>query len=545
MTDSLIAPGQAELEKMAARFAPTPLDVDLAHLDPRDVEALRELIHAGHVLDRLFLEQLWSGNLEVEESLRRDAGVLGEARRQLFELYKGPWSDLDNHAAFLAEVPPRKPAGAAFYPEHLTRDEFERWAAALTPSEAELARGFYSVIRRNGNGGLTAVPYSAAYADHLAKAASHLREAARLVTGASLRAFLEARADAFLSNDYFASDLAWMDVTGPIEVTIGPYETYNDELFGYKAGFEAYICVTDQEASAQLDAFTRSLQLVEDNLPIPPCHRNPKLAASTPISVVNEVLAAGDACHGVKAAAFNLPNDERVILQKGSKKVMLRNVQHAKFDAILKPIAARVLTEDAQADLSFDWFFNHILAHETAHGIGPHEIQLNGRKTAVRAELKELYSALEEAKADVTGLFMLQFFFDRGILAAGPDAERQVYTTFLASSFRTMRFGAHEAHGRGMAVQFNFLLRQGGFVALPEGRFAVDLGRIRDGVRELTGRILTIEATGDYQAARELLDELGVIGPELRAALDRLEDIPVDIAPHFVTAERLAPRPRV
>jgi len=530
---------------MAARFAPTPLEVDLSHLDPRDVEALRSLIQVAYVLDRLFLEQLWSGNLGLEEKLRGDPSSVGEARRRLFELYKGPWSDLDNHAAFLPDVPLKKPEGANFYPEHLTRDEFERWAATLSPEGTELAHGFYSVIRRDTLGDLTAVAYSTAYAGHLATASSHLRKAASLVTSSSLRAFLEARADAFLSNDYFASDVAWMDVTGPLEVTIGPYETYNDELFGYKAGFEAYICLTDQQASARLDAFTGSLQLVEDNLPLPPCHRNPKLAASTPISVVNELLAAGDACHGVQAAAFNLPNDERVILQKGSKKVMLRNVQHAKFNAILKPIAAQVLSDEAQADVSFDWFFNHILAHEIAHGIGPHEIQVDGRKTSVRAELKELYSALEEAKADVTGLFMLQFFFDRGILTAGPDAERQVYNTFLASSFRTLRFGVHEAHGRGMAVQLNFLLRHGAFVALPDGRFGVDLSRIRDGVRELTSRILLIEATGDYNAARQFLDELGVIGPELRAALDRLEDIPVDIAPHFVTAERLAPRPRL
>jgi hypothetical protein len=540
MTAATSLPDQAELEQMARRFAPTRIDLDLSHLDSRNVDALKALMQAGYVMDRLFLEQLWSGNPATEEWLRDDPSPLGEARRQLFALYKGPWSDLDNHAAFLPDVPAKKPASAAFYPEDLTRDEFERWVATLNPAEADVARGFYSVIRRTGEGRLTAVPYSTEYAVHLSKAAAHLRDAARLVTSDSMRVFLEARADAFLSNDYFASDIAWMDVTGPLEVTIGPYETYNDELFGYKAGFEAYICVTDQHASAQLDAFTRSLQLVEDNLPIPPCYRNPKLAAATPISVVNEVLCAGDACHGVQTAAFNLPNDERVILQKGSKKVMLRNVQQAKFDAILTPISALVLSAGAEADLSFEWFFNHILAHEIAHGIGPHEIHVDGRKTSVRAELKELYSAIEEAKADITALFMLQFFFDRGILVAGPDAERQLYTTFLASAFRTLRFGAHEAHGRGMAMQLNFLLRQGGFVALPGGRFAVDRTRILDSVRELTSRILIIEATGDYHAARNLLDDLSVIGPDLQAALDRLDDIPVDIAPRFVTAERLA-----
>ncbi len=268
-------------------------------------------------------------------------------------------------------------------------------------------------------------------------------------------------------------------------------------------------------------------------------YRNPSLAPITPIRVVNQVLSSGDGNHGVHSAAFNLPNDERVVQQKGSKKVMLKNVQHAKFDSILTPISRIILPPDAQADLSFDSFFTHILAHELSHGIGPHQIQVNERKTSVRLELKELYSAIEEAKADITALFMLQYFFDTGILPGGRASERKLYNTFLASSFRTLRFGILEAHGRGMALQFNYLTDRGAFVARPDGAFEVNDTKIKQAVRNLTHDLLTIEARGDYASARKLLAELGVMRPSLTKALDGLKDIPVDIEPRFVTADEL------
>jgi len=254
-----------------------------------------------------------------------------------------------------------------------------------------------------------------------------------------------------------------------------------------------------------------------------------------PIRVVNQVLCSGDANHGVQTAAYNLPNDERVILKKGSKKVMLKNVQHAKFDGALIPISRVLLPDAAQADLSFDWFFTHILAHEISHGIGPHEIG----KTSVRLELKDLYSTIEEAKADSTGLFMVQYFFDKGILQGGEANERKLYNTFLASSFRTLRFGIHEAHGRGMALQFNFLADHGAFVERPDGKFEVDYAKIKGAVRDLTHELLTIEARGDYPAAKSLLDRLGTLRPSLSRALDKLKGIPVDIRPIFVTADEL------
>jgi hypothetical protein len=321
-----------------------------------------------------------------------------------------------------------------------------------------------------------------------------------------------------------------MELDAPLDITIGPYETYNDELFGYKAGFEAYITIRDDRETGHLREFAARLQEVENNLPMDARYRNPKLGEAAPIRVVNEILAAGDGAHGVRTAAFNLPNDERVVQQMGSKRVMLKNIQQAKFETILTPIAARVLPKAAQADLSFDYFFLHILAHELSHGIGPHQIQVGGRDTSPRQELKEIYSAVEEAKADVTGLFMMQYLFDHG-LAHAPAAERELYTTYLASAFRSLRFGLTEAHGKGMALQFNYLSDKGAFVANPDGTFAVDLAKVKGAVRDLCHDLLTIEAQGDYAAAKKMLDTLGVVRPAMQHAIEGLKNIPTDINP--------------
>ncbi len=353
--------------------------------------------------------------------------------------------------------------------------------------------------------------------------------------------FLNTRAAAFLTDDYYESDIAWMDVDAPLDITIGPYETYNDELLGYKAAFEAYVCVNDQSETARLQHLSQHLQDVENNLPINPAYRNPKLGPATPIRVLNQILSAGDGNHGVQAAAFNLPNDERIIQKKGSKSVMLKNVQRAKFDCTLLPISRIVLSPASQGDVTFDSFFTHILAHELSHGIGPHEISLNGRKSSVRLGLKELYSPIEEAKADVTGLYMLQFFFDRGILAASEAMQKQLYTTFLASAFRTLRFGITEAHGRGMALQFNYFSDRAAFVSRSDGTFEVDHSNVKQAVHDLTRDLMSLEAQGDYAGAKQMLTELGVMRPELTRTLERLNDIPVDIQPVFVTADELAP----
>jgi len=532
-------PDLAQLEKMIARFTPTDLRVDISKLSPGDRQALAKLIEASRVLDDIFLNQLWSGNQPLYAKLRRDTTPLGKARLHYFWINKGPWSSLDDGIAFLPDVPEKKLPGANFYPEDMTRLEFEAWVKTLPEAERQKAEGFFTVIRRDRIGHLKTVPYSQEYKSDLAKSARLLEEAAGLTENATLKKFLLARGAAFYSNDYYESDLAWMDLDAPIDITIGPYETYNDEIFGYKAAFEAYVNVRDDAETAKLKFFGDHLQEVENNLPIDPKYRNPKLGSQAPIRVVNEVFSSGDGEHGVQTAAYNLPNDERVVTQKGSKRVMLKNVQEAKFHSTLEPIAKRMLAAGNQKDLSFDSFFTHILAHELSHGIGPHQITVSGRNTSPRQEMKELYSAIEEAKADVTGLFMLQHLYDRKLIEGGTSAERKLYTTYLASTFRSLRFGLKEAHGKGMALQVNYLTDKGGFIARPDGTFEVDFAKIKGAVRDLDHDLLTLEATGDYAGAKRMLDELGVIRPNMQKALNSLTGIPVDIEPVFVTANQL------
>ena len=311
---------------------------------------------------------------------------------------------------------PAKPEAGEFLSGGATKAEIERWTATLPAAERERATGFFTVVRRAINGTFSVVPYSVEYQNELAQAATLLREAAAIATEPTLKAFLTKRADAFLSNDYYDSDVAWMELKGAIEPTIGPYEVYEDEWFNAKAAFESFITVRDEAESAKLQKFGGELQDIEDHLPIDPKYRNPKLGGLAPLVVVNEILAAGDANHGVQTAAFNLPNDERVVAEKGSKRVMLKNVQDAKFAKTLVPISKVVLSPADQMNVKFDAFFTHIVVHELMHGLGPHNISVGGRQTTVRQELKETYSAIEEAKADISGLFAIQYMIDKGVL---------------------------------------------------------------------------------------------------------------------------------
>jgi hypothetical protein len=545
-------PNADELNQMAARFAPVNLEVDLSSLSAGDKKALAKLVEAARIVNPLFMRQFWSGDLALYQKLQLDKSALGKARLHYFWINKGPWSEIDEHKAFLPGVPAKKPAGANFYPEDMTKEEFEAWAKTLYPESKEQAEGFFTVIRRGadkklGANNLKMVPYSEEYKADLAKAAALLKAAAALTDNASLKKFLTTRAAAFSTNNYFESDMAWMDLDAPVDVTIGPYETYNDELFGYKAAFEAYINVRDDKESARLAFLGEHLQEIENNLPEDPKYRVPKLGGASPIRVVNEVCAAGDGNHGVQTAAYNLPIDDKVVQQKGSKRVMLKNIQEAKFKSTLEPISKVVLQPAAQQDLSFELFFTHIVAHELTHGLGPHQIKVNGRDTNPRLELKELYSAIEEAKADVTGLFALQYLMtqaDKGAIQAplqhGPDAERKLYTTYLASSFRTLRFGLQDSHAKGMAVQFNYFLDKGAFIANSDGTFSVDLSKIKDAVAGLDHDLLTLEATGDYAGTKKLMSEMMVLRPEVQKALERLKGVPTDIEPVFVTADKLA-----
>ena len=531
-------PETVKLQRMAARFAPTEIGADLSALAPADRRVLAKLVAASKIIDALFLQQVWGGNDAMLLDLVKDQTAEGRARLHNFLINKGPWSRLDHNEAFVAGAP-SKPVGANFYPPEMSKVAFETWVQTLPDADRAQATGFFTVIRRASGGqhAFTAVPYSVAYQGELSRAAALLHEAAALTTEPSLKAFLTKRADAFLTNDYYDSDVAWMELTGAIEPTIGPYEVYEDELFNYKASFESYITVQDQAESAKLQKLAGELQDIEDHLPIDPKYRNPSLGALAPITVVNEIFAAGDGNRGVQTAAFNLPNDERVVREKGTKRVMLKNVQDAKFAKTLVPISKVVLSPADQKDVSFDAFFTHIVVHELMHGLGPHTITVGGRRTTVRQEMKDTYSALEEAKADISGLFAIQHMIDKGMMPK--SLERPLYTTFLASAFRSIRFGVNEAHGRGIAVQLNYLLDQGGVTMRPDGTFAVNPTKIKEAVAGLTREIMTIQAEGDYAKSQALGQRLGVIRPPVQKALDKLSAVPVDIEPLFTTADQL------
>ena len=539
----------AELNAMAKRFAPVELRADTSKLSKGDRAAIQKLIEAAKIVDTLQLRQRWANNEALWAALQKDDSPLGKARQDYFWLNKGPWSIIDGNRSFMpAEyagitIPARKPDAANFYPAGATKEALEAWMNSLPAKEREAAQWYFTVIRTGPDGKFRTVKYSDEYKPELQKLAKLLREAASHTDNASLKKFLILRADAFLTNDYLASDFAWMDLDSPVDITIGPYETYNDELFGYKAAFEAYVSVRDPKETQKLNFFGKHMQELEDNLPLDRKYRNPKVGAMAPMVVVNQVYGAGDGNMGVQTAAYNLPNDERIIRERGSKRVMLKNIQEAKFESTLKPITKLVLRPEDQKDLDFDSFFTHILAHEITHGLGPHVTRRAGKESTPRQDLKETYSTIEEAKADVTGLWALAYMMDKGqlkdTLGQGEAAERKLYNTFLASCFRTLHFGLTDSHARGMAIQVNYLLDKGAFVSHGDGTFSVDFKKIRQAVIDLDREFLTIEATGDYARAKSMMARYVVIRPDVQKALDKMKAVPNDIRPAFVTAATL------
>src|SRR3954468_1011095 len=542
--DDTQMPTLAELQKMTARFVPADIGADLSSLPQTERDALARLVDAARIMDALFLRQVWAGNETMLQDLARRAASPASpraaraeaARLHYFLINKGPWDRLEHNRAFVPGAP-AKPESGNFYPAAATKEDVQTWLDGLSGEAKAAATGFFTTIRRSDDS-FVAVPYNIEYQGELARAATLLRAAATLTSDATLKKFLTTRADAFLSNDYYASDVAWMELDAAIEPTIGPYEVYEDEWFNFKAAFEAFITVRDEAESKKLQAFSEHLQELENNLPIEPSLRNAKLGALAPIKVVNVVFAAGDANRGVQTAAFNLPNDERVVKEKGTKRVMLKNVKDAKFMMVLLPISKIALPAADQSKISFDAFFTHILMHELMHGLGPHNITVGGRQTTVRQELKETYSAIEEAKADVSGLWALRYLADHKQL--DPAIAKTMYTTFLASAFRSIRFGVNEAHGRGIAVQLNYLLDAGAFKVRPDGTFTVDSAKIGDAVTALTKEIMTIQAEGNYGKAKAMLEKMGIVRPEIQKLLERLAGVPVDIEPKFTTAAELA-----
>jgi Peptidase family M49 len=520
-----------DVEQRLARYAPTELTADLSGLGAKDREVLGQLVAAGRLMDEIYLRQVWEGGPALRKELATAAA--GEAVRTYFDVNFGPWDRLDGREPFIGDMP--HPPGAGFYPVGMEASEFEAWVEAH-PQDAAKLTSLTTVVGRRA-GGLVAIPYSEAYREWLAPAAEHLLSAALATDNPSLRTFLELRAEAFMNDDYYASDFAWMDLDAPIEVTIGPYETYEDGLFGYKSAFEAFVTLNLPEESAALARYKAELPALERGLPIPDEYKNPNRGTESPIRVVDLVFVGGDSKAGVQTLAFNLPNDERVREAKGSKKVLLHNMMRAKYDQILVPIAQRVLAEDQLEQVSFDAYFNEVLHHELAHGLGPGKLVIDGRETEVRLELKELYSTLEEAKADVLGVYDILQLIDRGVMPA--ELRRTLEASYVAGLFRAARFGIDEAHGQGVVAQFNFLLEKGAVEVTEDGRFRANSEVYPEAIAALVNELLMIQATGDYERAKRFLATYAVATPEIRAAIDRLSDVPVDIRPLFPQAGEL------
>jgi hypothetical protein len=518
-----------DIETRLARLAPTELEVDISGLPESERIALDHILAAARLMDEIFLRQVSADN----PALRQEVNALPEAAQIYFDANFGPWDRLDEDAPFVGNKPHF--AGAGYYPADMTREEFEAWVASH-PEDREALESLHTLVRRDGDA-LVTVPYSEAYLEWLHPAAEHLREAAAATSNESLRHFLQTRADAFASDDYYESDVAWMDLDAPVEVTIGPYETYEDKLFGYRAAFEAFVTIALPAESAELDHFKSKLPWLESNLPIADEHKNPDRGTQSPIRVVDVMFVGGDSKAGVQTLAFNLPNDERVREAKGSKKVMLRNILQAKYQKMLVPISERVLAPEDQERVSFEAFFASTLHHELSHGLGPGLIEVDGRQTEVRKELKEFYSTMEEAKADVMGIYNIMALAEQGDISE--KVADTIEATYVAGLFRSARFGVHEAHGQGVISQFNYLLEHGALEVDEEGRFHAVSEVFPGAIRDLLNEMLMLQATGDYEATKLFLETYGQPSESLMTAIGRLEDVPVDILPLYRTAEGL------
>lgn len=526
------ADSAARLQKMPR----TMIDYDRTLLDANETQVLEKLIEASKLIDEIFFLQVSESNPARRELLYASANTDElRAAANYFRIMCGPWDRIHENERFVtfAGDSGPKPPGAGFYPPDITKEELERWIAAH-PGDRAAFEGLFTVIRRQGDG-LVAIPYSKYYRDYLVPAAAKLREAAALTNNASLRRFLETRAAAFLTDDYYESDFAWMDLDSPIEVVIGPYEVYEDNLFNYKASFESFVTVVDRPESEKLAVYAKHLAGMERNLPMPDEHKNPNRGSESPVKVVQEIFTGGDTRAGVQTSAFNLPNDERVREAKGSKKVLLKNVMEAKFHQSGNPIALRVLDQSQTSLISFDAYFNQVLFHELSHGLGPGIITgADGKKIENRFLLKDLYSTLEEAKADVAGVWNVLYAIDQKLLTS--FTPEQLYATDVGLMFRSMRFGLDEAHGRGTAIQWNWYRERGAIVPVDGGRFRVDTPKMRDAVKSLAEELLIIEAIGDYDRGKKLIDNYGKSNAEIEGVIAKLTDIPVDIAPVFVAA---------
>lgn len=531
------------LKEKITKFVPVEIQYDESLLTDREKVVLEKLYRASKIIDELFLEQVYIENDQIKSDLISkisNKSILSKQpelklQLELFNIMFGPFDRLEDNKPFIGKN--TKPLGANFYPVDMSKEEFEKWIKDNPKNEKAFTSEF-TIIRREDDK-LIAIPYSEFFKDKLTAASNLLKEAAEYSDNSSLKKYLRSRAAAFLSNDYYQSDMDWMDVKdNNIEVVIGPYEVYEDAMFNYKAAFESFVTIKDPVESKKLEVFAKYLNDIEKNLPLDDKHKNYTRGSESPIVVANEVFTAGDTKAGVQTLAFNLPNDERVRQAKGSKKVMLKNVHEAKFEKLLKPIAEIVLDPEQLNEVTFDAFFNHTLMHEMSHGVGPGFIKVNGKNTEVKKELKETYSTMEECKADILGMYNNIFMIEKGVYFK--ESENQVWVTFLAGAFRSMRFGIGEAHGGGNAIIYNYLLEKGGY-AYDEGtqKVKVDFEKIYPALKELCNLVLTIQAEGNYQGAKDLITKYAVNSPTIETLRKKLDTLPVDIKPVFEIEEKL------
>jgi hypothetical protein len=517
------------LKEKIEQFTPVKIKYDHSLLNERQKIVVSKLAEATKIMDEIFQQQVYSGNAGIKQKLESSKDKNDKLALAYFNIMSGPFDRLENNKPFYGNA--KKPLGANFYPEDMTKEEFLSWIKAH-PEDEKAFTNEYTMIRRK-EGKLTAIPFSEYFSTELSKAAKLMREAASYADNASLKKFLTLRADSFESNDYYESDMAWMDLKDHvIEIAIGPYEVYEDEMFNYKASFESFLTIVDPVESAKLARFADYLKDIEENLPIDSQYKNSSRGSESPILVVQEVYSGGDTKAGVQTLAFNLPNDERVRAAKGSKKVMLKNIHEAKFEKLLKPIAELVLDKSDLKYVTFDGFFNHTLMHEVSHGVGPGIITVNGNKTEVKKELKETYSKIEECKADILGIYNNIFMIDKGVYPKGFDKETIV--TFIAGIFRSVRFGVEEAHGGSNAIIYNYLLEKGGLVYNAKKKtVSVDFDKIQPAIKSLANKILMIEALGDYEGSQAIIAKYGINSPSMDTLRKKLSHLPVDIAPVF------------
>ena len=493
------------------------LTSDLSHLSDNQHKMLSLLIDASKIMDDLFWKQAFFEDKDAFLSSIDDEDI-----RHFAAINYGPWDRLNGDTPFISGYDDKAP-GAEFYPHDIDKAEF-------ATASFEDKQGLYSMVKRDEAGNLYSVPYSEAFKSELMKASDLLKKASELAEDESFKQYLQLRAEALLSNDYLASDMAWMDMkTNPIELVIGPIESYEDQLFGYRAAFEAYVLIKDLAWSEKLAKYAAFLPELQQGLPVAEAYKAEMPGSDADLNAYDVIYYAGHSNAGSKTIAINLPNDERVQLEKGTRRLQLKNAMRAKFDTILVPIADTLIVPEQRKHITFDAFFANTMFHEVAHGLGIKNT-LDGSGT-VRGALKEHASALEEGKADILGLYMVQSLLEKGEITEG--ALEDYYVTFMAGIFRSVRFGASSAHGKANMIRFNFFAQQGAFEKTEDGLYRVNMEKMGAAVEALSELILTLQGDGDYDGVAELVETMGVIKPDLASDLARLEaaSIPVDI--HF------------